>query len=174
MITDFGRSFLKGEDHKFRPPSQFIPPEVLFREQGGQGGDIWTTACTIYEVLGRRPLFVNGKKSPTHLILDMISAMGSPPRTWWERWRMRKKYLNEDGTCKISLPYAPLQSRFLLIGRGLDGPTCALGEVERSALELLLLEMLKYSPTERKTASEAVETLWMKIWGRKALEAYRC
>ncbi|KAI0439799.1 kinase-like domain-containing protein [Xylaria telfairii] len=56
VITDFGESFLTTRESTGIPTS-YAAPEVLFRQPVGIEVDIWSLACTFYEIRTGRSLF---------------------------------------------------------------------------------------------------------------------
>ncbi|KAL8791174.1 MAG: hypothetical protein Q9195_006013 [Heterodermia aff. obscurata] len=79
-ICDFGGAWLKSDPLKqdLQTPAMFLPPEATFaKDQLGFPADIWTLACSLYEIMGERPHFecvmpdvdyiiaeMNGRKDP--------------------------------------------------------------------------------------------------------------
>jgi hypothetical protein len=58
--------------------------------------EIWSLACTIFFVIGQRPLF--GSWFPTEdVILDEhVDVLGRLPEDMWTRWIDRKKHFDEQ------------------------------------------------------------------------------
>ncbi|KAI1747584.1 kinase-like domain-containing protein [Xylaria castorea] len=58
VIIDFGESFfLNNPKNTTGIPTSYAAPEVLFHQVTGVGVDIWSLACTIYEIRTRDQLF---------------------------------------------------------------------------------------------------------------------
>lgn len=131
IISDFGESFLQHEErHSLHTPVLLLPPELLFHEPLGPAVDIWALGCSLYEILGERPLFEGFMPDEDHIIAEMVSTLGPLPPRWWERWSKRSDFLHEDGAWKTDThrahaPYSrPLEERLRIMGRGQEAATC--------------------------------------------------
>lgn len=177
IISDFGEAFLQDEErHELHTPIMLLPPEVFFGERLGMAIDIWTLGCTLYEILGERPLFEGFMPDQNHVIAEMISTLGHLPQRWWDRWQQKSEFFLEDGSWKTDThrshaPYSrPLAERLRIMGRGQEPSTCEFGVDEMACLHRLLTSMLTYEPSERITSSAAVASEWMERWGKPAIE----
>lgn len=176
MISDFGEAFFEGEERKtLHTPILLLPPEIFFHEQLGPAVDVWTLGCTLYGVLGERPLFEGFVPDQDHVVAEMVSTLGHLPKRWWDRWQQRTDFFLEDGSWKTDThrshaPYSrSLAERLRIMGRGEDPATCEFGPEEMAYLEKLLRAMLTYEPSERITTGAAVASEWMERWGRRAI-----
>ncbi|PYI00006.1 kinase-like protein [Aspergillus ellipticus CBS 707.79] len=176
IISDFGEAFFQNQERKdLHTPILLLPPEIFFHERLGRAVDVWTLGCTLYEVLGERPLFEGFVPDEDHVIAEMISTLGHLPKRWWDRWQRRTDFFLEDGSWKIETdrshaPYSrPLAERLRIMGRGEDPSTCEFSPIEMKALEGLLRAMLTYEPSERIAISAAVDSEWMEGWGWPAM-----
>ncbi|PYH92296.1 protein kinase [Aspergillus ellipticus CBS 707.79] len=176
LISDFGESFTLNDKHEdLHTPILLLPPESVFHEKLGQAIDVWILGCTLYEILGERPLFEGFIPDEDHVIAEMISTLGNIPQRWWNQWEKRTDFFLEDGSWKkdthrIHAPYSrPMTERLCIMGRGSDPDTCEFSSKEMSALERLLRAMMTYEPSERITTSAALRSEWMRDWGRPAM-----
>ncbi|OOG00594.1 hypothetical protein ASPCADRAFT_347 [Aspergillus carbonarius ITEM 5010] len=176
VISDFGEAFFQNEERQdLHTPILLLPPEFFFHERLGQAIDVWTLGCTLYEVLGERPLFEGFMPDQDHAIAEMISTLGDLPKRWWDQWQLKTDFFLEDGSWKkdthrIHAPYSrPLTERLRIMGRGRDASTCDFSPREMAALDDLLRAMLTYEPAERIDTRAALESDWMEQWGRRAM-----
>ncbi|KAI9733991.1 MAG: hypothetical protein M1834_002648 [Cirrosporium novae-zelandiae] len=181
VISDFGGAFFNDEERKaLHTPILLLPPEVFFHEPIGPAIDIWTLGCTLYDILGDRPLFEGFMPGQNHVIAEMVSTLGHLPKRWWEQWQQRTDFFLEDGAWKMDTnrghaPYPrPLSERLCIMGRGEDPATCEFCPEEMMCLEKLLGGMLGYEPSERITAGAAVASEWMEKWGQPAIHQTHC
>jgi serine/threonine-protein kinase SRPK3 len=180
IISDFGEAFLQDETrNELHTPIMLLPPEVFFGEYLGMPIDMWTLGCTLYEILGERPLFEGFMPDQDHAIAEMISTLGQLPKRWWDRWQQKSDFFLENGSWKTDThrshaPYSrPLAERLRIMGRGEQQSTCEFGVDEMACLQKLLTSMLTYEPSERITSSAAVASEWMERWGKPAMEQTR-
>jgi serine/threonine-protein kinase SRPK3 len=176
IISDFGEAFFQNEKRKeLHAPILLLPPEVFFGDHAGPVVDIWTLGCTLYEIVGERPLFEGFMPDRDHVLAEMVSTLGHLPKRWWEQWQQKTDFFLEDGSWKTDThrshaPYSrPLAERLRIMGRGEDPATCEFSREEMASFETLLREMLAYEPSERITTDTAIESGWMKGWGRPAM-----
>lgn len=172
-ISDFGEAFFPNSQPKtLHTPMLLLPPENFFQEKLGPPADVWTLACTLYEILGERPLFEAFIPNKDDTIAEMISTLGILPSRWWKQWEKRPKYFLEDGSWNpefegIMSPITrPLNERLWGMGRGRIPDQCEFSFDEMRSLEKLLEAMLRYEPSERITASEAMRSGYMTRWGQ--------
>lgn len=174
-ISDFSEAFLDNPPETLHTPMLLLPPEFFFHEKLGPPADVWTLACTLYEILGERPLFEAFIPNEDDTIAEMVSTLGMLPSRWWNQWRKRQDYFLEDGhwnpkfTGLMSPVRRPLIQRLWGMGRGQKPDQCEFC-LEMADLEKLLLAMLKYEPTKRITAEEAAQSEYMIRWARPAID----
>ena len=168
LICDFGEAFLadEGPRHQLHTPLLLCPPEVIFADaRVGQPADVWTLGCTIYDIMGERPLFEGWMPDRDDVAAEIVSALGKPPTPWWDGWRKRNEFFLEDGTWNVSekrchdAKSRSLETRVKDNGRELGPEYSAEDQI---ALTELLRGMLRYSPEERMTMAEIMECEWMK------------
>lgn len=100
MISDFGELFnpqtLSRHFSKILPLLQ--PPETKFSDEPlSFPSDIWTLACTIWEILGHRPLFEAYFASADRVTKEQVEVFGKLPPEWWGNWSKRLECFNEEG-----------------------------------------------------------------------------
>ncbi|KUM58295.1 hypothetical protein ACN42_g8854 [Penicillium freii] len=163
LISDFGESFFDNEErNELHTPILLTAPEIFFHERASQASDVWTLACTLYEILGERPLFEGFMPDQDHVIAEMVSTLGHLPKRWWDSWRNKKDFFLEDGSWRLDTerchaPYCrPLHERLRIMERGEDPMTCEFGPEEMTSLEKLLRAMLTYEPSGRATIRAAL------------------
>ena len=176
VVSDFGEAFFQGgEPKELRTPILLLPPEAFFHEPLGPAVDLWTLGCTLYEILGERPLFEGFMPDQDHVLAEMVSTLGHLPKPWWDRWQQKTDFFLADGSWKTDTHRGhdpcsrPLSERLRIMGRGESPATCEFSLEEMTCLEKLLRAMMTYAPSERISASAAVESEWMKKWGRRAI-----
>lgn len=176
-ISDFGEAFLTNPPRTLHTPILLLPPETLFLEKLGPSSDIWTLACTLFEILGERGLFEAFIPNESDLIAEMVSTLGKLPTRWWNQWQKRPDYFLEDGSWNPSFQglmspvTRPLKERLWGMGRGQIPEHCEFSAEEMTSLESLLEKMLMYEPTDRLTADEAMLSDYMVRWGSPALSS---
>ncbi|KAG4440435.1 hypothetical protein IFR05_004079 [Cadophora sp. M221] len=93
LISDFGESFFSNEEYdRLASPMILLPPEFLFEEGFGPSVDIWTLGCTLYEILGERPLFEAFMSDKDDVIAETISTLGDLPDRWWAKGEMKDNF----------------------------------------------------------------------------------
>ncbi|GAA88373.1 hypothetical protein AKAW_06487 [Aspergillus luchuensis IFO 4308] len=175
-ITDFGSSFFFGKEPlELHTPTALLPPEAFFQDPITPSADIWTLGCTLYDILGERPLFETWADDPDDVIGEMVSTLGKLPKKWWQRWEKRPEFFLENGSWnpnfkRIQTPeFRPLNQRLWQMGRGETPQICELQKTEMASFKRLLEGMLAYEPLERVSAREAMESDFMLKWARPAL-----
>ncbi|QKX58032.1 uncharacterized protein TRUGW13939_05152 [Talaromyces rugulosus] len=175
-ITDFGSAFFLGQEPRtLHTPTALLPPEVFFQEAISSSADIWTLGCTLYDILGERPLFETWAGDPDDVLGEMVSTLGKLPMRWWQKWEKRPEFFLENGTWnpnfnRIQTPgFRSLDQRLWQMGRGETLQTCELEEMEMASLKDLLLAMLAYEPSDRISANDAMNSRFMLSWARPAL-----
>lgn len=178
ILTDFGESFRP--DTELRTSSKTLPllqpPETRFSDEPlSFPSDIWTLACTAWEIFGARPLFETYFSSADRVVKEQVETLGILPPEWWKDWSRRLEWFNEDGEI---LPTAYDNLRRTLDMRFEDciqGPRAEAGfevvtEEERRAYDWMIRSMLRFRPAERLSAQQLLHSEWMKGWGLPALE----
>lgn len=181
MISDFG-VFQSAKTVQTLP--LFQPPETRFWDESlSFSSDIWTLVCTIWEILGHRPLFEAYFASADRVTKEQVEVLGKLPLEWWENWSKRLDWFNEEGELKLSPEASGFQDvvrrtwdvRFehnIQKSRIEAGPEVMTDE-EKRGFEAMLKSMLKFQPKERATAQQVMQSEWMLDWGLLALEESR-
>jgi hypothetical protein len=111
--------------------------------------DIWTLGCTLYDILGERPLFETWADDPDDVIGEMISTLRKLPTRWWQQWGKRPEFFLEDGTWNLNFNrtqspgFRHLEKRLWQMGRGETPETCELDEMEMRSLQIMLQTILR-------------------------------
>ncbi|KAE8154969.1 kinase-like domain-containing protein [Aspergillus avenaceus] len=170
FLIDFGESFmpLKSKRYHSNVPDTLVPPEIRFESEKPLSfpSDIWTLACTIWTILGQRPLFEGYNPSSDCVVKGQVDTLGKLPLQWWLQWDSRARWFNEDGTRHSGANARPLVQRFR---DTVQEPRrkCGMGEMgleEEIALFDMLHAMLAFRPEERLTAVEVMGCEWMQRW----------
>ncbi|KAK2809177.1 hypothetical protein FQN50_004012 [Emmonsiellopsis sp. PD_5] len=178
FITDFGESFLPSisQRHRSNTPATLAPPEAFFSldEPLSFPSDIWTLACTVWDIMGQRSLFEGFNPSSDWMIKEHVDTLGKLPRDWWEKWDARERWFTNEATRIVSGGEGrPFVDRFVdSIQQPRWGSAMeeGIGEAEKTALLTMLRGMLAYRPDERLTAREIIESEWMVRWALPALD----
>ncbi|PYI32503.1 kinase-like protein [Aspergillus indologenus CBS 114.80] len=170
VVTDYGESFMPATTmrHHSNTPYTLVPPEIHFEpeESLSFSGDIWTLACTIWTLVGQRPLFEGFNASADWVIKENVDTLGKLPPRWWQRWGSRSRWFNEDGTRQNATSSRPLEQR---LAESVQEPRQEfnmqpMGDAERSAFLTMMREMLAFEPEQRPVAKEIMECEWMQQW----------
>jgi serine/threonine protein kinase len=146
----------------------FVPPEARFESECGLSfsADIWTLACSIWIILGQRPLFEDILATPDDITAEQIDTRGNLPPRWWEKWAARHKYFDESGKPNQGRQVRSWEDRFekhIQLPRqqaGIQGFDLE----ERAAVMNMLRSMLSFEPEKRPTAQDIVKCEWMERW----------
>lgn len=179
FLTDFGESFLPSRTPRYysNTPGGLFPPEVHFlpREPLSFPADIWTLACTIWTIMGQRPLFEGMNASADQIAKEHVDVFGKLPSEWWQKWDARRRWFNEDGSRDHGGEGRPWAKRF---EDSVQDPRreCGMeevGEEEKAALFVMLKAMIAFRPGERLTTEEILQSEWMRKWALPELERMR-
>lgn len=174
MIADFGEAWETRSCSRFilNTPCIFRPPEAMFTEAEGKpigsAADIWTLGCTIYSIFAQRDLFEGFSPDEDDVFAENVSTLGKPPEAWWETWRARKQFFNDNGEWDVKAPricdgdYRSLATRVNYIQEDRRG-----GVVDEEMADLydMLESMIRWQPEERISAAQLVGGKWMSKWG---------
>ncbi|KAL8655968.1 MAG: hypothetical protein Q9210_000565 [Variospora velana] len=174
-IADFGEAYLSTDEPRpyLNTPILLCPPEVLI-EKGtiGMPADIWTLACTVFEILGRGTLFEDFA-DPDFVMGQTVSVLGMPPDHMWTAWHGRSKFFLEDGSRSPnsrrghSAGSRPLRQKIAKARGSGEG----FHEGEEEALEAMLAGMLRWDPQERAQIEDVIQSEWMQRFGKPAVAA---
>ncbi|KAL8810773.1 MAG: hypothetical protein Q9223_002121 [Gallowayella weberi] len=174
-ISDFGEAWLNQDmtKHDLATPRAFLPPETTFAKDSiGPPADVWTLACSIYEMLGERPFFEDWCPSRDDIIARSVECLGPLPREWWDNWASRGKYFHEDGSyiCEVSASEsANLADQIQWMGRT---ENLEFSAEEAQSVETMLRAMMEFEPAKRATAEDIVKSEWMTRWGLPSLRKF--
>ena len=178
LLTDFGESFLPSitARHHSNTPALSAPPETRFLSQPLSFPiDIWSLACTIWSIIGARPLFEGFAPTADWMTKEHVTVLGKLPSEWWEKWEVHTQWFNEDGTRnheELGRPWAERFEKFVQEPR----KKCRMEEIgdeEKAALLSMLKAMLAFRPEERLTAKDVLKCQWVKDWALPELERMR-
>jgi hypothetical protein len=100
LLSDFGEFFNPDRERRFCSNTLPLlqPPEARFSDEPlSFASDIWTLACTIWEILGQRPLFEAFFPTADRVTMEQVEVLGILPPEWWRKWSRRLEWFNEDG-----------------------------------------------------------------------------
>ncbi|GKZ26364.1 hypothetical protein AbraCBS73388_002448, partial [Aspergillus brasiliensis] len=100
ILSDFGESFnpYKTVRSSSKTLPLLQPPEARFSDEPlSFASDIWTLACTIWEILGQRPLFEAFLATPDRVTAEQVETVGVLPPEWWRKWSARQEWFNKEG-----------------------------------------------------------------------------
>lgn len=104
-ITNFGSSFFFGrEPPTLHTPTVLCPPEIFFHESVSSAADIWTLGCTLYDILGERPLFEIWADDPDDVIGEMVSTLGKLPTTSFQLQSLEALLIPSSNGMKLQDP----------------------------------------------------------------------
>lgn len=172
FLSDFGEAFLPSMNPRYysRTPGLLVPPEIYFepKQPVSFPADIWTLACTIWEIIGQRALFEGTALSVDWMIKEHVDTLGELPSEWWKKWDSRQEWFDEDGKRKDHQgPRRTWDERFEACVQQ-PRRQCGLGEFgeeEKAALFVMLKSMMKFEPEKRLTAEQILNSEWMTKWG---------
>ncbi|KAI9660685.1 MAG: hypothetical protein M1821_010037 [Bathelium mastoideum] len=176
LLNDFGESFqpAKTTRHYSHTPYILRPPELFFNSSSPLSfpADIWALACTIFAILGQRPLFDTWFPSIDTIIEEQVDTLGRLPPDWWTSWKDRAKIFDENLTRIDGAPRRCWEERFefaIQKPRREFGLAEISGE-EKAALSALLKSMLAFKPEERPSAQQVLQSEWMIKWALPELK----
>ncbi|KAI0409245.1 kinase-like domain-containing protein [Xylaria palmicola] len=103
VVVDFGESFfLSDPSHGTGIPMLYAAPEIIFRQAAGTGVDIWSLACTVFEIRTGEQLFPGdffgpNERSVVHDIEIAIGPLAAPYRERWDRERLGRVNVARSG-----------------------------------------------------------------------------
>lgn len=170
LVTDFGEAFSPSQELKYesRTPLVMRPPEAFFEPEKPVSfpSDIWTLACSIWDIIAQRPLFEGFLATEDVMIREHVDALGILPPEWWEKWEARHKRFTEDGTPINRNHFRSWDDRFedSVQEPRRDGRMSTFDAEERNAVSSMLRSMLSFRPENRPTARQVLGSEWMVRW----------
>ncbi|UNI16582.1 hypothetical protein JDV02_003008, partial [Purpureocillium takamizusanense] len=179
FLADFGEAFLPSQEsrHESHTPFTIQPPEARFEPDKPLSfpADIWTMACSIWAILGQRPLFEDILATPDNTTCEQVDALGNLPPEWWNKWEARRQWFNNDGSPLKQRLQRTWEDRFedsIQESRRREGMPVLEAE-ESDAIFVMLRSMLSFRPETRLTADKVLESKWMKKWALPTYENMR-
>ncbi|TGJ83866.1 hypothetical protein E0Z10_g4902 [Xylaria hypoxylon] len=174
VIVDFGESFFVNDPRNGTGiPTPYAAPEVLFHQTIGSSVDIWSLACTIYEVRTRDKLFGGsfyGSKV-NRVVYEMeiiLGPLAKPYREVWEHEglegpddiiKVYEENDNCDSAATCSLASLECERRDCITGTGYDDILEAMLGTEREQYHSLLSEDRWEPPIKYQYEKEEVLAL---------------
>lgn len=150
--------------HHFTPEiqtRQYRSPEVIIGADYDTSADVWSFACTIFEMVTGDFLFEprkgnNYDKDDDHLA-QMMELLGRMPKNMALSGKHSKKFFNSQGHLKriSGLNYWPLKKVLMEKYR--------IKEEEAQGLSDFLMPMLAWYPAKRATAQEMLSNPWLNM-----------
>ncbi|KAJ5146536.1 CMGC/SRPK protein kinase [Penicillium bovifimosum] len=180
FLSDLGESF-----NPYKTPRSFSrtlpllqPPEARFSDEPlSFPSDIWTLACTIFEIFGQRPLFDAFWATADRVTAEHVELLGMLPTEWWKNWDKRSEWFNEEGEVGgAARSHDTVRKTWnMRFGYSIQKPRAEAGmevvtESESREFEAMIRSMLTFRPGDRATAQQVLHSEWMKGWGQPALE----
>ena len=170
LLADFGTAFYPAQETRLKSytPLEIRPPEARFEPTTPLSfpSDIWSLACTIWDIIGQRAFLDSFLFSEDNATSDQVDALGRLPSEWWEKWEARSMSFNEDGTPMEGRSPWTWDQRFEV---SIQQPRRresmeTLDEKEGHAFQEMIRWMLTFRPGDRPSADEVLDTAWMKGW----------
>ncbi len=154
-LIDFEQAFLRTDQSlaKVRTPLIFRAPETLLDSTWDLRMDIWTLACTIFELVTGQTPFDNFMPTKAPLVLEWIAMFGDVP----EEWRKQAKVV--VGDCKDDIDGGSLSS-WLCETYFSSERQAELAEEDIKQLGDLLTKMMCYLPKDRLSAQDILKHEW--------------
>ncbi|PYI11614.1 kinase-like protein [Aspergillus sclerotiicarbonarius CBS 121057] len=170
LLTDFGEAFSPSKEEKYESLTPLVirPPEARFEPTRPLSfpSDIWSLACSIWDILGQRSLFEGFLATEDYMTREQVDTLGVLPPEWWERWSARHDKFDENGVPKNRELLRTWADRF---ENSVQEPRQKRGmpviePKESDAIFSLLRSMLSFKPEDRPTAKQILESEWMVKW----------
>lgn len=191
MIADFGEAFDPRPTKQLaaHTPLLLAPPESRFAESVEPNeplsflGDIWTLACTIWDVFGSGPPFEAFPVTWDEVTIEHVEMLGKLPDRWWSNWEERSKWFDEDGRKNVKEPLRQWYSnsardwtqRFT---EYVQHPRQrkrfdTFSAEEEDAFCDMMKTILVLEPSKRATIENVVGCEWMQRWGLPEVQRMR-
>jgi len=160
-LTDYGNSYFYDARTKSEiQDRRYRSPEVILDFNYGYACDIWSVGCLIFELLTGFPLFAPYDEPLTkdiHHLFLMERMLGPLPQSMKMKSK-RKKFLfesNKPYKIKCVEPFSRITIDERLMKQFL------FSKVDAKACSDFMLEMLKYNPSARGTATNLLNHKWL-------------
>lgn len=193
FLSDFGEAFDPSVTKKFtcHTPHLLAPPEAFFAGPATDDhlsfpADIWTLACTIWDIVGSAPPFEVFIPSLDSVTREHVETFGKLPDRWWQKWANRHNWFDEHGRKSVK---EELRQHYSSDARSWDQRFPAriraarqrtskaeetdfgdFGPDEERAFGDMLKAMLVLEPGQRATMEDIVQYEWMQRWGFPELQ----
>ncbi|OJJ74376.1 hypothetical protein ASPBRDRAFT_72799 [Aspergillus brasiliensis CBS 101740] len=163
-------SFCPAHEQKFgsHTPLLVRPPEARFEptQPLDFSSDIWTLACTIWDIMGQRTLFEGLLTNDDDMTSQQVELLGSLPSEWQTKWTENR---DKDGRSTDQPTTSSNQSWEDRFEKHIQQPRIQermppLQLKERDALISMLRSMLRFTPADRPSAQQVLESEWMVKW----------
>ncbi|GAB1209820.1 hypothetical protein APSETT445_008605 [Aspergillus pseudonomiae] len=177
-VSDFGEAFSPAKEKRFesRTPLLVRPPEARFEPNKPLPfpPDIWTLACTIWDIIAQRSLFEGFLTNEDDMTRQQIELLGPLPAEWWRKWEVGRVDFAKHGE-PIDRPKSVNQSWEDHFETSVQRPRIEEGmppleSRERDALLSMLRSMLSFRTEDRPSAQQVLESEWMVKWALPEFE----
>lgn len=157
-------------------PLSFVPLEARFEPDRNfsVSADIWSLACSVWIILGQRPLFEDIPATPDDNTAEQVDTIGNLPPRWWEKWKARHEYFDGRGHPNQDRNVRSWEDRFekqIPLPRQKAGMS-TFDEEEKDAVMDMLRSMLFFEPQKRYTARGILYCEWMERWALPDFENF--
>ncbi|KNG79992.1 protein kinase domain protein [Aspergillus nomiae NRRL 13137] len=177
-VSDFGEAFSPVKEKRFesRTPLLVSPPEARFEpnEPLTFPSDIWTLACTIWDIIAQRSLFEGFLTNEDDMTRQQIGSLGPLPAEWWRKWEAGRVEFTKRGEPidRLKSVNQSWEDRFeTSVQRPrIEEGMLPLEPSERDALLSMLRSMLSFRPEDRPSAQQVLGSKWMVKWALPEFE----
>ncbi|PGH03223.1 CMGC/SRPK protein kinase [Helicocarpus griseus UAMH5409] len=187
LLADFGEAFDPQATEQFtaHTPPLLTPPEAFFAEPGVDEplsfpADIWTLACTIWELFGSGPPFQAFPATLDEVTIEHVEMLGKLPEQWWNKWEARNNWFDDNGNKNVKEGLCQYYSnscrswgqRFpadIQSAREWKNFDMFLPDEEK-AFGDMIRSMLVFEPSKRATIEDLVRCEWMQRWGTPEMQ----
>ncbi|RAK85216.1 kinase-like protein [Aspergillus costaricaensis CBS 115574] len=162
-LSDFGEAFCPTQEQKFESHAPLLvrPPEARFEPTQPLtfSSDIWTLACTVWDIMGQRTLFEGTFTNDDDMTSQQVELLGPLPSEWLTKWTE----IRDKGSKSTHQPPASStqawEDRFekhMQQSRIREGMP-PFESKERDAFISMLRSMLRFRPEDRPSAQQVLE-----------------
>ncbi|KAL4788295.1 hypothetical protein BJX76DRAFT_366812 [Aspergillus varians] len=155
-----------------KPLSDGIPTHGVVPIWIGKESELATPSeAKMFEIIGQIPLFEGFNPSSDWIKKEHVDALGKLPCDWWQKWDARERWFTEEATRASGEACRSLNNNFVdsiqepRWGKSMED----VGEAEKFALLTVVRGMLASRPGEKLTATEIMESEWMRRYALPAL-----
>lgn len=157
-IIDFGNAFRLQDGRPLKHPDMpriICPPELTFyklsdgqvEDEWGLPSDVWSMACTIWEIAFSDVMLTYGSDNDNILIYETMKLVGPLPERWKPYWNS-KPFEDSDGNFTVD-PDAIWKKRCLTEN-----------DDDTDSVVTVLRDMLCWEPMSRPTAADLLRHPW--------------